>query len=222
MTNAELIEYYKNLLILQYKTLTKAPAHIEALIEIIMIFELIEDVKNAYDIDTAVGVQLDVLGKYIGLDRQTIIAIDADYRTYLKFRIIQNSINYSAKEIDDLLFDFFGTSVYLADNQDMSIFYTFIDVALDLIQFLVDNKLLPKPAAVELNVIAATDDPFVFHDDPDGSGFGRLLDDVLQVDPGTGVETLEVDPGTGVEDLDILLNEIDDSSVGGEISALIL
>lgn len=69
MTNAELIEYYKNLLILQYKNQTKAPDHIKALIDSGMIFELIEEVENAFDIDTAIGVQQDVLGEYLGINR---------------------------------------------------------------------------------------------------------------------------------------------------------
>jgi hypothetical protein len=69
MTNAELVKYYKNLLILQYKRQLKAPEHIKALVEIDMIFELIELVQNGFDITTTIGVQQDILGKYLGIDR---------------------------------------------------------------------------------------------------------------------------------------------------------
>ena len=67
--NEELIAYYVNLLILQYRTKTKAPDTIEALITQLMIFDLIEAVENGFDISTAVGVQLDILAKYLNADR---------------------------------------------------------------------------------------------------------------------------------------------------------
>lgn len=67
--NEELIEYYVNLLILQYRTKTKAPATIDALIRGLMIFDLIQSVQNGFDIDTGVGAQLDILAKYLEIDR---------------------------------------------------------------------------------------------------------------------------------------------------------
>jgi hypothetical protein len=69
MTNAELNEYYTNLLIFQYKTKEKAPLHISALIDIIMVFELIEDIQNGFNVETAIGAQQDIIGKYLGIDR---------------------------------------------------------------------------------------------------------------------------------------------------------
>lgn len=67
--NEELILYYINLLILQYKTKPKASAQISALIESLMIYDLAIKVRDGYDIDTAIGVQLDIIGKYLGTDR---------------------------------------------------------------------------------------------------------------------------------------------------------
>jgi hypothetical protein len=69
MTNDELIEYYTDLLILQYRSKPKAADTIRATIRSIMIYELIDSVSNAYNIDNAVGVQLDVIGLYLGIDR---------------------------------------------------------------------------------------------------------------------------------------------------------
>ena len=82
-TNQDLIDYYSALLILQYKNLPNAKATVQAVIEIIMIYEIIESVKNGYDIDTAIGVQLDILGKYIGISRN-IDGIDFT-RTYFGY-----------------------------------------------------------------------------------------------------------------------------------------
>ena len=67
--DSELILYYVNLLILQYRKLPNAQAHIAALIKQLMIYDLMIQVRNGYDLDDAVGVQLDILGKYLGNDR---------------------------------------------------------------------------------------------------------------------------------------------------------
>lgn len=67
--NEELILYYVNLLIIQFRTLPNAQGHINALIKQLMIYDLIRDIENGYDLETAVGVQLDVLAKYAGADR---------------------------------------------------------------------------------------------------------------------------------------------------------
>jgi hypothetical protein len=86
MTNLELIEYYSQLLILQYRTQEKAPEHIKALIKILMIFELLVDIENGFSIDTAIGHQQDILAKYLGVDR-TIkgIAFTRDYWGYCEY-----------------------------------------------------------------------------------------------------------------------------------------
>jgi len=81
--DTELILYYVNLLILQYKTLPKARAHISALIEQLMIYDLAVKVRDGYNIDTAIGIQLDVLGKYLGNDR--IVTGTAFTRDYFGF-----------------------------------------------------------------------------------------------------------------------------------------
>lgn len=60
---------YTNLLIVQYNNKPKAKATIELIVEQMLAGGLIFDVQDAFDIDTAVGHQLDILGKYIGLDR---------------------------------------------------------------------------------------------------------------------------------------------------------
>lgn len=65
----ELIRFYSNLLIIQYNNKPKAKATIELLVDELLADGLVQDVINAYNLDTAVGNQLDVLGQYIGIDR---------------------------------------------------------------------------------------------------------------------------------------------------------
>ncbi len=67
--NSELIAYYVNLLILQYRTKPKAEAHIQALVSALMLYDVAVAVRDGFDIDTAVGPQMDILGKYLGASR---------------------------------------------------------------------------------------------------------------------------------------------------------
>ena len=64
-----LVDYYKNLLIIQYSGKPKAQATIELFAETLMASGVYFAVRDAYSVDTAVGVQLDIIGKYVGIDR---------------------------------------------------------------------------------------------------------------------------------------------------------
>lgn len=63
------IGYYSNLLIIQYNNLPKASATIAALAEALLASGVMFDVRDGFNVDTAVGVQLDIIGKYVGVDR---------------------------------------------------------------------------------------------------------------------------------------------------------
>lgn len=63
------IEYYKNLLIIQYNNKERAAATIGLHVETLLDDNIVCKVQDAFNLDTAVGVQLDILGKYIGVDR---------------------------------------------------------------------------------------------------------------------------------------------------------
>lgn len=65
----QIIEYYTNLLIIQYNKQPKAAATIALFISQLIADGIYFDVKAGYNLDTAVGHQLDVLGKYIGVSR---------------------------------------------------------------------------------------------------------------------------------------------------------
>lgn len=65
----QLIEYYVNLLIIQYHNKPKARAEIGLIADQMVANNIFLDIQNAYDIETSVGKQLDVIGKYVGVDR---------------------------------------------------------------------------------------------------------------------------------------------------------
>lgn len=82
--NEELIDYYVNLLIIQYHNKPKAQETISEIITVIMLLEILRLIENGYSIESAVGVQLDILAKYLGASR-TITGIPFS-RTYFGYK----------------------------------------------------------------------------------------------------------------------------------------
>lgn len=64
-----LLEYYQNLLIIQYNGKNKASATIKMIANLVLANLLIFQIRDAFDWRTAVGVQLDIIGKWIGVTR---------------------------------------------------------------------------------------------------------------------------------------------------------
>lgn len=65
------IEYYQNLLIIQYCDKPKANAVIAAFIRpLAEVYKLAKQLETAFDIDKARGVQLDIVAKYFGVKRR--------------------------------------------------------------------------------------------------------------------------------------------------------
>lgn len=64
-----LIDNYTNLLIKQYYDKPKAKATIAAIIQTGLANGIFFQIGDAFNIDTAVGAQLDIIGKWVGVDR---------------------------------------------------------------------------------------------------------------------------------------------------------
>ncbi len=69
LTTAQLAQYYANLLIAQYKTKPKANATVVAAASAALANLVYQQVLQGYDLTTAIGKQLDVLGTYVGAYR---------------------------------------------------------------------------------------------------------------------------------------------------------
>jgi len=69
MTPDQLIQYYAALLIVQYVVKPKALATISALVTDVVADMIYSQTEAAFDIPTAVGAQLDILGEYVGTTR---------------------------------------------------------------------------------------------------------------------------------------------------------
>lgn len=65
----QLKEYYANLLIVQYNGKKKASSTIKMLVDLVLANLLILQIRDAFDWRTAVGAQLDIIGKWVGVSR---------------------------------------------------------------------------------------------------------------------------------------------------------
>lgn len=157
-TDQELIDYYADLLIIQYRGKPRAYATIQARVKPIIMNQLPLAVQNAYNIDTAIGKQLDILGKYVGVARTVltfsgqVVLDDDDYRLLIKFKIIQNNSGSSLYEIQELLWNAFAGAVRVFDYQNMRMSYFFESTfgSMTLAEAVVRQRLLPKPMGVQL------------------------------------------------------------------------
>lgn len=65
----QLEEYYANLLIVQYNGKPKAMATIKVLVRLIWVNIILLQIRDAFHWETAVGAQLDIIGKWVNIDR---------------------------------------------------------------------------------------------------------------------------------------------------------
>lgn len=159
-------EYYADLLILQYKTLPKARETIKALVKEAVADGILLDVINGFNLDSAVGVQLDTLGKYIGLNRQvkvnigdtdTNILTDEQYRLLLKLKLISNTNFSSTSQIRAALYELFPNDIRLFDNRTMIYEYELSTLWNDLVNVIIAEELLPLPMGIGYNITVVPD-----------------------------------------------------------------
>ncbi len=70
MLTSDLIEYYSSLLAIQYRTQPNAIATIQALVSQVIADQIYLQVQQGFDLNTAVGKQLDILAQYVGAPRE--------------------------------------------------------------------------------------------------------------------------------------------------------
>lgn len=165
-------DYLANLLIIQYADKPKASATIKALAKMFPT-DIILDVINGFDLDTATGEQLDILAKYIGVSRdytnssnQPAVLTDEEFSNLLKLKIIVNNGTATLYGLETSLINFFGNKIRVTDNVDsggnhtMSLTYfvrsDFVNVALAAIQ----QDCLPHPTGVNYSYSTFTSDPY--------------------------------------------------------------
>ena len=157
--------YYSNLLIMQYHSKPKAKATIEESVALLP-DDIILDVINGFDIETAVGKQLDVLGEYVGVDRyylvdnQAELLSDEDYRILIKLKAISNTSDLSHKSLEEALYDFFGNTVRMDSSGGMEMTYFVPRNKTPIIQAAIQKEVLPRPMGVRCSYIIEYDKKF--------------------------------------------------------------
>lgn len=154
----DIVNYYVNLLILQYRNKTKASATISLLAEQGLVDLLPLQINSAFSIDNSVGAQLDTLGVYAGVTRSAsvdgvVISLnDTDFRSLIKMSIAKNTYFSSLYDIQNLINTFFPDVLYVFDFKNMAIGY-FLDTSAgteDFAKLVIANNLLPKPMGVRI------------------------------------------------------------------------
>lgn len=170
MTTDQIAEYYPNLLILQYLNKPKAWATVKAQVLPVIMDQLPIAVQDAFSVTGAVGVQLDVIGKYVGATRYgntltgPVVLDDADFVQLIKMVIIKNNSGSSLATIQSLLAANFPGQIFVSDNQSMGLNYVLIESlgTSDLLEIMATGGYLPRPMGVETSVVIVPshDNPF--------------------------------------------------------------
>lgn len=200
----ELLQYYSNLLIVQYNGKPRAKATIDLFTYLIFVNLVILAIQNAFDWRTAVGAQLDIIGKWVGVSRDyngtpfwsneffsyprsadlyptdltdtlqhgysdystynddgAVLTYDQlgyieqtlnddDYRTVIGLKIIKNSINHTAKNIDDAIWDYFGGDVYTTWDVPHRVTYHHPPELSNIMNVCEYKEVLPAPTGVKI------------------------------------------------------------------------
>ena len=158
----DLLKYYSDLLILQYHDKPKAIATIQLFVKQIIADGLFMEILSSYDLDIAVGVQLDRIGKLVGCPRYVVgvgVLTDDEYRLLIKFKIVLNSLS--------------------ANEKNMTMSFIFSENLNKVLQAVLKLNYLPLPLGVGLGDIVQVPDTrkvFGFANDVNNVGFSTADD----------------------------------------------
>lgn len=128
-------------------------------------------IAAGWDVDTATGAQLDVIGQLVGFGRYiyvptlgTVTLADADYRTLLLAKIAANFWDGTMASLQTILAQIFpGTGITLkaVDHQDMTMDIYVVGGTLTATQLalLKGDLLVPRPEGVKINGIVESPNP---------------------------------------------------------------
>jgi hypothetical protein len=160
--------YYLNLFTSQYKMSPNLLKWTQILLQPIDdLTNVLAFITNDYDLDYAVGVQLDVCGQLIGQSRTvgfqpsggvSPILDDATYRLLLYARRAQNAWDGKINSLYGIWRTLFPTGkLIINDNQNMSATVILSGTFTSIIQDLVENGyIVPRPEGVLYNYVFGT------------------------------------------------------------------
>jgi hypothetical protein len=155
------VGYYQNLLTSEYKTVPKFNQWLLAVLSIANdITNCLQTITSSFDLDTATGVQLDILGVIVGVSRIVSfqpsggispILTDSVYRILLKATIANNEWDGKIGSLYGIWgYLFIGGTIVIQDNQNMTANIFLTGTFSSIIQDLVSNGLIvPRPETVQ-------------------------------------------------------------------------
>lgn len=176
-----LYEGYLDLITSEHRTRPKYIATVKKFLESTdSLMELSLTLPSYFDVDNAVGEQLDILGEQLGKSRvlpfnsiagRSSILPDDLYRVLLKATIAkfnwQGGIEELYKNWDQLLPDI---KISIRDNQDMTMDITLVGVKNEQLKEMIRlGYIIPKPQGVRLNMQVSANPVFAY--DLDNSSF---------------------------------------------------
>lgn len=161
------LNFYLDLVTSEHSTKPKYMAWLLVLLTpFVDAIKINEDVKNAFDLNTAIGAQLDIIGKWLEQSRQvdfqptdgsSSVLNDDYYRTVLKAKVVKNQWKGTISNFYsfwNVLFKGQPLQIYLVDNQDMDpvaiIWSSSVDQMMQ--DLIANNYIVPKPAGLGLTV----------------------------------------------------------------------
>lgn len=150
---------YSKLLIIQYQNdFNRKFIEIITRLFIEQVNNIVLKFKVNFNLNTAEGIQLDLIGALVGLPRDLnrgTIVNDTIYRFLLYLKILKNSVAYNNLDFKDFFYYFFTDKVIFVDNHNMSVDFFINDVEPEIVDILVSDKdeFLPAPAGVRIEVI---------------------------------------------------------------------
>ena len=152
--------YYSNLLTSEYKNTVEFQQWLQVVLNIAQdVSNCLQFITSAFDLDYAVGVQLDVLGVIVGVGRivpfqptggVSPILDDATYRLLIKATIANNQWDGKIGSLYPIWRTLFPSgTIVIEDNQNMTATITITGTFSSIIQDLISNDMIvPRPQAV--------------------------------------------------------------------------
>jgi hypothetical protein len=160
--------YYLNILTSEYRTTTQFNEWFTVVLNIANdISNCLQFITSAFDLDFAVGVQLDVLGILIGVKRTvpfqpnngiSPVLDDDTYRILLKATIANNQWDGTQGGLYPIWKQLFpGGQIIIIDNQNMTADILMTGSFSSILQDLITNGMIvPRPQAVQYNYVFGT------------------------------------------------------------------
>ena len=191
--------YYFSLITPLYRNKSNFMDWLEASLEPIPYAEwCVALLNNAFDLDQAVGTQLDVLGTIAGVSRNVSFTptdgssptlSDDMYRKLIKCKIAKNQWDGKIESLQPVWQEVEpGAKIMLVDNQDMTMTVSVFGTLDSTFKDLIDNGyIVPKTQTVRINAMLYAVNTALESFSLPAFGFGMDTDEVSGFDKGTWV-----------------------------------